>query len=111
MTTQVGTGSRTGRSSRPSPETPWQQAGFPAVRVEATTDGIYPYLLHVGDHETVDVPMTAPSLRSLRDALTALLTTARAPELDDFVTEWALVHGAVIHADGRPAEGPSPAGS
>ncbi|RZU54457.1 hypothetical protein EV385_6408 [Krasilnikovia cinnamomea] len=75
---------------------PGQQAGRPLVRAEATTDEAYPYALRVGDHATVRVPMTAAGLRSLRDALTALLDSAEPAEADDFVTVWARANGATV---------------
>ncbi|GGN88454.1 hypothetical protein GCM10010112_71960 [Actinoplanes lobatus] len=85
----------TGRTHRPRPVTPGQQAGFPLVRVEPTTDTIHPFRLLVGDHDTTEIPMTAAAMRSLHHALTAVLATTPA-EPEDFVTEWARAHGATV---------------
>ncbi|GAB1640626.1 hypothetical protein [Krasilnikovia sp. MM14-A1259] len=75
---------------------PGQQAGSPVIRAEATTDTIYPYALQVGDHESVRLPMTAAGVRSLRDALTALLDGTASAPADDFVSAWARANGAVV---------------
>jgi hypothetical protein len=85
----------------------WQH---PMVRVEAAPSTVYPYLLQVGDHDPVRVPMTAAALRSLRDALSALLA-APAPESDDFVTEWAAAHGAVVYDTAVPVASVAPIGA
>jgi hypothetical protein len=62
----------------------------------STNNPIYPYVLFVGDHEPVPVPMTAGKLRALRDNLSALLAGPAPAPADDFVTEWASMHGALV---------------
>jgi hypothetical protein len=97
MSVQVSTDSQRSRSTHPSPATAWRQAGSPSVRADSTTDTVYPFVLHVGYQDTVDVPMTAAGLRSLRDSLTALLAATSPVEPEDFVAAWAQTHGAVVH--------------
>jgi hypothetical protein len=92
MTVQDSTARRTGTTDRAAAPA-WQH---PLVRAEAAESTVYPYLLYVGDHDPVRVPMTAAALRSLRDALTALLAEPQ-PEPGDFVAEWAAAHGAVVY--------------
>ncbi len=81
---------------------PGHQAGVPALRVEATTDPIHPFAVQVGYRDGVRVPMTAAGLRSLRDALTALLEAAAPAEADDFVADWARAHGATVYGPSDP---------
>ena len=97
MSVQVSTGSHRSRSTQPRSATAWRQAGSPSVRADSTADMVHPYVLHVGYHDTVEVPMTAAGLRSLRDSLTALLAATTPVEPEDFVAAWAQTHGAVVH--------------
>jgi hypothetical protein len=99
METELSTGSHTSRPIQPTLATPWRQAGSPMVRVESTADPIRPCVLHVNGHHrgTVEVPLTAAGMRSLHDALTALLAAAPPVEPEDFVAQWAQSHGAVVY--------------
>jgi hypothetical protein len=82
---------------------PWHQPGHPLVRVEATVDTIYPYAVRVGDHTNTRIPLTAAALRTLRDALTALLEAMTPAEPEDFVTAWAEAHGAEVRHSPHPS--------
>lgn len=82
--------------AQPQPSEPWQQAGRPPVRVEVTAGSIHPYELHVGEHAALRVPMTAAAVVALRDALSAVLAQTTPTPIQDFVTEWAQTHGAVV---------------
>ncbi|MEU4419264.1 hypothetical protein AB0F81_01455 [Actinoplanes sp. NPDC024001] len=96
MTELPATATPATKTDQPRPARPWQQAGHPLVRVEATADTIYPYALQIGDHATTRIPMTAAALRSLRDALTALLAHTTPAAAEDFVNDWATAHGAMV---------------
>ena len=97
------------RPGQPRPAAPWQQAGSPLVRVAPTGSTIHPFMLRVGDHDTIEVPMTAAALRSLHTALTALLTTTTPAEPADFVADWARAHGASVRDAAPQPENPEPA--
>ncbi|AEV84508.1 hypothetical protein ACWT_3485 [Actinoplanes sp. SE50] len=79
--------------------TPWQQAGHPPVRVQATSEVVYPFALEVGEHDGIRIPMTAMGMSALRDALDAALSQPRVTEAKDFVAEWAYAHRAVVVGD------------
>ncbi|MEV4701826.1 hypothetical protein [Actinoplanes sp. NPDC049316] len=81
---------------QPRPTRPWHQAGHPLIRLEPTTDPVYPYALLVGDHSASSLAMTAAGVRALRDALTALLAHTTPAETEDFVTAWARAHNATV---------------
>ena len=99
MTTYLGPA--TAGSIR-SAERPWQQAGRPSLSADTTTNGVYPYVVYVGAHDPIPVPMTAAGLRALRDSLTALLAAPAPAQPDDFVAEWAHHHRADVYP-GDPA--------
>ncbi|UQU67797.1 hypothetical protein COUCH_16635 [Couchioplanes caeruleus] len=89
---------------QPCPTRPWQQAGHPPIRLEPTSDPVYPYALQIGDHTATTLAMTAAGVRALRDALTALLAHTTPAETEDFVAEWARAHNAVVaETPGAPA--------
>lgn len=91
------------QSIQPRPDRPWHSAGVPTVRVDTGDSTVYPYVLYVGDHDPVPVPMTAAGIRALRDSLTELLAASAPANLDDFVAEWASIHHAAVE-DGDHAE-------
>lgn len=91
-----------GHDTRPRPSAPWQQPGHPSIRVEPAPSTVYPFVLEIGEHDTVRVPMTAAAIGALRDALTALLVHVTPETSQDFVTDWARTHGATVVAAPAP---------
>lgn len=93
------------KDDEPGAAVPWRQAGHPLIRVGLTADLVHPFVVEVGDHASLRVPMTIAAVSALRDALSALLAHTTPAQPEDFVTAWAEVHGATVRAGTSAGEG------